>query len=421
MNLLQFATLVRPKNQPTLFALYIFIFYFTAPACIYSYNNDGFFLKLAGLGLISSGVIQVSNIFFTNRTKILSRVPIKSSVFTWLTMIIFCLFIIVTSYTASSIPILKALTGYSASELSDSREQFLKGREGIFSVLVFLNAILTTTFVPYILVLNFLLRKRIKFLIIGLFAVYSILFLSKAFFLRWALPLASFYTTDKLTKGKQIKLSAIIITSLLLIICNIFLAKMGNMNSEEQDYFDDVGYYFSSDFTRELNQSSGGKFLIWRAVSVPIFTAVDSIKVFNDYYQNDHLHGATNGTLSLLLSQTRVRFERIVFAYQYRRGFETGTKSSNAVFFIEAYVNFGITGIVIFSIVVSWLLVNFGHSSNYALSSISPLLVFFLFNGGLLGLLLGNGVVFFLICYFYFSSREKTYGAKTLSFPKIFK
>jgi hypothetical protein len=398
---------LRPKNQPILFVIAIFLFYFTIPLCVYSYNQDEAFLHLAKLAILSTVVMFFSNIFFKKRYKILSRIPTRVNTFTWIVLTIFCIFVLITTYTSSSIPIFAALSGETANTLSESREQFLKARTGILSALVYLSAILTTTFMPYILILNFSLQKKIRKLILSFFVVYSLLFLSKIFFLKWLFPLGAYFSGDKQFKYNRKRILLTLLISFLLISFNVYIAKFGNILNKEQQYFDMVDYYYSASFVQELDQSSGLKFLIWRAVAVPIFTASDSIKVFNDYYGNIFFKGATNGTLALLLKQERCRFERMVFAYQYRSGYMTNTKSSNSAFFIEAYINFGITGNVLFSVVSSWLLVNFGYSSNPAISAITPILSFSLFTGGLLGVLFGNGIFMFLICYFLFSAPIK--------------
>jgi glycosyltransferase involved in cell wall biosynthesis len=93
-----------------------------------------------------------------------------------------------------------------------------------------------------------------------------------------------------------------------------------------------------------------------------------------------------------------------VFVYEWGAS-ETGTGSSNAAYFVEAYVNFGLPGVIVFSLLLGALISYIGRSSDRALRCTLPLVLYSVFVGGLLGMLFGNGLLLCLMLSAYFSRR----------------
>jgi hypothetical protein len=87
-----------------------------------------------------------------------------------------------------------------------------------------------------------------------------------------------------------------------------------------------------------------------------------------------------------------VQFERAVFEFEWSQN-ATGTGSSNSIFFIEAFVNFGILGVVAFSIIAGAWLGFLARSPDPALVALWPLYLFAIYCGGLIGTLFSNGFV----------------------------
>jgi hypothetical protein len=137
-----------------------------------------------------------------------------------------------------------------------------------------------------------------------------------------------------------------------------------------------------------------GSFFLFRVFYVPVSTVVDSLNYWWQAYKGVPFAGATNLILSKLFGLPRVQFEREVFIYEWGAS-ETGTGSSNAAFFVEAYVNFGWSGVLFISGLVGTLISYIGRSQDLALRCILPLVLYGLFLGGAFGLLFGGGL---LIC-----------------------
>ncbi|MFT5697848.1 MAG: hypothetical protein ACI8ZB_000702 [Desulforhopalus sp.] len=402
------SSLLYPKNQWIILAFSIFIFYSVIPYCVSFYSQGEEFEKLALLGFCSSVTLFLVSLIFINLKKNNIRTPVYNSLMIYGVLFLFLLHFLVTVATAPSVPLLDALRGGSRESMAIARESFLKDRSGVLSSLVYLNAILTSTFLPYILILSFNINSKVRWIILNIFFVFSLSFLSKVFFLKWAAPLAAYFLgkEGKTLIGK-VKFMSVIIFSVVLISFNIIISKFGTLENLSISSDVNPSVYFSSSYSKHLQDGSAFDFFLWRLVSVPIFTASDSLVVFNDYYNNQYLYGSTNGTVASVFNIERIRFERILFSYQWRSGIDAGTKSSNAVYFIESYINFGYIGVLIFSVISSWLLVAFGYSSNVAVSCLAPLLTLGLFTGGLLGLLFGNGFLLFFFVYYIFSRKAQ--------------
>lgn len=143
-------------------------------------------------------------------------------------------------------------------------------------------------------------------------------------------------------------------------------------------------------FSNEYRPSGALNFLMWRALAVPVFTSADALECFVVKLDSVHLMGATSSLTAALFGLERVNFERLVFEYQWGQT-ETGTGSANAVFFIDAYINFGWPGVVFFSAIVGVLFRMIAKSSDQALQAVWPLFAFGLYVSGLVGNLFSSG------------------------------
>lgn len=290
----------------------------------------------------------------------------------------FGFFALVTIVSASSIPIMEAMRGASAEEIALSREEFLKARFGWASALPYLNAMLTGSLLPYALALALLHRYRGAALVLVVFFAYSMIFMEKAFFLRIVLPMMALIVVSG---SRSIRLSWIVAAAFALLMANIAMSGFS---------------------------SSGGLlgFLFFRALEVPPITVLDSLDYWLQRYRGDYFSGSTSTFLSTFLGMDRIPFEREVFEYQFG-AFETGTASSNSAFFVEAYVNFGYAGVIALSAGLGALIGHIGRSSDQALRCLTPLILYTVFVGGLLGLLISNGLMITLMASAWVLGRTR--------------
>jgi hypothetical protein len=139
-------------------------------------------------------------------------------------------------------------------------------------------------------------------------------------------------------------------------------------------------------------------YVLWRAAAVPVFTATDSLRVFDDVLGGRFQYGATSLLLSRALGLQRVQFESLVFEHQWGK---SDIGRSNTVYFIEGYVNFGWPGVILFSLFVGQALRWFWKSQDHAFKALWLLFASQMVWSGLLGTLFSNGYALLFLFAFY--------------------
>jgi hypothetical protein len=373
-------------SPATVFSASLLIGYGVVAMIAYAETSNESYLNVFWLALLSAlSVFLASKVRFFDLPGRINRIEVGTNRFL---SAVFFLFFGVAAYTvatAPAVPLLAWLSGVDAEVLVDLREQFLKARVGWESVLPYFNALLTSTFVPYALALMFIKRHPWRWRLFCAFLVYCLIFIEKVYFIKAIIPLAvvMFGSLDA-NRGKLLGISLV---SVALMYGLGVVSGFGSTESIATEEF-----YFSNMF----RPSGTGEYLFWRAFSVPVFTAADSLSYHFYTYRSEPLFGATTGVFSSVFGMERLYFEREVFAYQWGQT-ESGTGSANAAFFIDAYVNFGILGVVLISIAVGRFLKYMQDSGDAALYAIWPLFAFGLYVSGFFGNLFSSGFLFILV------------------------
>ena len=308
----------------------------------------------------------------------------------------FVSFVVVAFMTAEKLPILAALQGGSREEIAVLRENFLKAREGWQSIFVYLSAAFTGAIIPYTLALMFLYKTRLRWFLFAFFLLYSISFLEKGYFLKGGLPFLYLAAQKRINLPFSPKFIVVAIVSLLL---GVTIASRAGKSGEGSRFF-----------TLAYVPPGALEFLAWRAVAVPIVTASDAIRVFEERYGGEPLKGATSSLLATAFGLERIPFERVVFAEEWGQN-ETQTGSANSVFFTEAYVNFGYLGVIGFGLLAGLLLGMFRRSNDEAFRSLWMLFSFGIYTAGLIGLLFSNGFILIFLMTVFVKIRVPTKGA----------
>jgi oligosaccharide repeat unit polymerase len=295
--------------------------------------------------------------------------------------LIFMILICVIFVTASHIPIIESIKGATSNDLSIYREQFLKDRMGWEVVLGYLISIIDSYILPYFVAVSFLKNHKYKFLFAGIFLLYSISFIEKAYFFKLAIPIFFIYLYKSNNKKLLIAKGVALIIALLMLMY-IFSGSTYQGNSG--------GSFFS------ITYKPTGIFnnIIWRSLVIPIITAIDGLRVFITQFNGEFFYGKTSSLIAFIQGSERINFERFLYQTQFG-GSETG--NANQVYLIEAYVNFGYIGIVAFSFVVARLIRSAIKLNDVAVLAILPLFIFNIFNAGLIANLLSNGFLLFFI------------------------
>lgn len=395
-------SLLNANRSALYFALAIAIGY-GATAFLFYFNTgfDPSYTKLGVIALTSAGIIFVSSRGFRSVRQRDFRFVISFEAFVFFIWVPFLITIALILVTAPAIPILTALTGGSADLVALQREEFLKGRQGFAGLFVYVNAFFTGALIPYTIALMFLHRFKWRWALTALFLVYSLSFVEKAFFLKALVPIIYLFSNGMIRSYFGPKA-----TLLLAFVVLLFVTTISGSGS------DMVAGTSANFFQATYSPPSPFMHIIWRSVAVPLFTAADSLTVFHVYFFNTPLLGATSSFIAAIFGLKRIPYELIVFQFQWGQN-EAGTGSSNAVFLIEAFVNYGWAGVIIFSIIIGRLFKMFADSDNEALRAVWPLLALGLYTSGLVGQLLSNGFIVLLILEAFVRVKQPTHHTGT--------
>lgn len=378
-----FASLLSPAAGLAVFSVALLVSYVLIPLWAYASSPEqSRFLQLALLTLVCVGSmwvgfrVSLADAALAGTSRRWSIDPARFNAVVWT---LFAVVVVVTFATAPSIPILSALQGAPAEVLNHERGEFLKGRKGVWSSLLYLNTMLANTLVPYSIVLSFVVRSRWRFWLAALFFFYCISFLQKALFLNLLLPLLVYYALRGKLKDR-VALAGVVVSLFMLVGAMYF-----SMESEKTPGPAPESAYL----TAEYMPANAVDYFVWRAVAVPVFTATDTLYVHTTKLGGRPLMGATSGFVAALSGVKRINLERMVFRHQFHRWNPTG--NSNAVFVVDAFVNFGWAGVVVFGLFVGFVFRWFGLTRDLAFASMWPIFAFILFSASLIGLMLSNG------------------------------
>ena len=378
----------RATSGATLLASAIAITYVLLPLGVYLLGVEHeFFLQLAEVSAMGAACIWLgSRLPFLDRLVVDD--PAKRGVALDAFLVVvwgsFVLFVLLVVGTAERIPFLAAIQGSDPETVALLRERFLKAREGWQSVFVYVNALLAGTLVPYSLALMLLRRHRWRWLALGFFLVYCLSFVEKVFFLKAAIPVL--YLVAQRLVPTRLKPRTVLAAGVLMLAAGTVAAGSGTLRDEATG-----GDFFTTGFAAQGPLA----FVAWRAVAIPVLTAADALRVFQEEHGGRNLGGASSSMLAALLGKERVNVERQVFAAQFGEA-ETGTGSANSVYVTEAFINFGWIGVAVFSLLVGLILRIFAASQDEALRSLWMLFAFGVFVSPLTGVLFSNGFLMIL-------------------------
>lgn len=381
-----FERLFHPDNGYCVFLIAIGTAYCIIPMCVsVLVPETRFFGLLAAIAMFSIFAMWIGN-----RVSILDcrfrpssmRLTVSTAGFVSIVWIVFLFFILITFSTAQTIPLISAFSGADANDLSQQRGDFLKGREGVGIVLLYLSTFMNTI-VPYSIILLYERKAKTRHLAAMIFFFYAISFMAKALFLNVILPMLAFLAIRRGLRGKAV--TYLVFGSIMLLIGMTFLSLRGETAAESNGVFFSALYAPSDPLT----------FFLWRSVGVPIFTAADTLVVHEEQFGGRLLMGATSSLIASMAGLERINLERFVFEHQF--GSWNEIANSNSVFIVDAFVNFGWAGVFIFGFLVGQIFRWFRLSHDTAFKAQWSVFAFLLFSSPLIGMLLSNGWVYMIL------------------------
>ena len=340
--------------------------------------------------LTVTGVIFYYIGFYSRKTMKIKKLDVSPKLIEKTILLIFFFSFSYIIFTAKGIPILMALKGSTGEILAAGREDFLKNRTGLENIFKYLYFIFGSILVPVILVSN--LNSKKPYILLSLYLFSSIAALAKANFLKLFLPLLF----NRLKNLTTLTLTGI--KYILFILVLIFV--MYKIAGQKTIVFNESGDFWSSSFF----SPNILKLISWRIFSIPVITALDWLHVFENTFNGKLLLGQTSNLLSFFIGLPKINFENMVFEYQYG-----SVGNANAFFIMEAYVNFGIIGVICFSFIIGYIIQLLLKKIEIGILAI-PLFAFMVFNTGLIGTLFSNGFILLLTLLTLTNYYEKKFA-----------
>lgn len=397
MNLLKrvLYKLFASSSQPIIFFSIYIAFYCITPLIDYYFlSANPYMLQLAQIASLAALCMIIGYAVIPRYLiiKPLHLFKIKGSYFVGAVISFFVLFVCVLMLTAKNIPLYMAFKVRDPYKLSIARAEFLKARQGYEIIFLYIHTMITTSFLPYVIFLGFVRNYAGRWYIFSIPYLYSFIFLEKAFFLRFILPFMSL-TVSKVKEGYYKKYFFPALLSIpLVVIFNTFVSGFGTASGTEGTHHKAPSIKSSSFYSANYQNANSGilQFITWRVGAVPVFSASDSLKLYKEKYHEHPLYGRTSTLVSHALGMNNIKFEREVFQAQWG-GEETNTASSNAVFVIEQYVNFGWLGVLLSALLVGYIFAVLMRSKDLALAALSVTLALSLLFGGLMSTMVSCG------------------------------
>jgi hypothetical protein len=141
-------------------------------------------------------------------------------------------------------------------------------------------------------------------------------------------------------------------------------------------------------------------YAINRILWIPYVTAYDWLGFFHERLSGEYLSGRTSGLIAFITGRPSFPMESLVFNYQFG-GLALTTAAANANFLVDAFVNFGWIGVMVYAgffAVITLIVVKQGNPAMQACYYYFALQASM---GGLSGVLFSNGMIL-LICMAFF-------------------
>lgn len=326
--------------------------------------------------------------------------------------------VLIALVTAEKVALWEALRGATSFEIAQAREMLFRSRSDGRSLL-YLSSILSSAFMPYVVMLCFIRKSKMAWPLFTVFAISLTLSLEKALILKAMLPMFLLAANGYVPKRM---LYVVPLLAIMNLVGMNYLARGGDNGASGGNIsVSTIDVYYSSgnatvDFNRRINLRQGGEmmtlrqhvlkyyplrgetglgYLVNRMLWIPYITAYDWLKYFDEEMGRNHAMGSTSLLVSKLTGVEQFPMERNIFAYQF--GLAPGqSAAANANFLVDGFVNFGYIGVILLSAVIGFGVAFFKKQQNAAAIACLYFFLFQLSGGGFLGVLLGGGLLFFI-------------------------
>ncbi|MGZ5686047.1 MAG: hypothetical protein ACXWG9_18115 [Usitatibacter sp.] len=310
------------------------------------------------------------------------RIPISDAALTVSIVGAYVIVSLTALISAPHIAMLEAMQGATSADLEFYRELMYKAREGPEMALGYLNSILTLTLMPYVICLLYWTGNRYRHVVLGLFVIFLLPSMEKALILRALIPLVFLFANIRRADRPPMRIAGLFLAALAVI----YMLTSMTVSRDPADLPQEMSPYAVFDLTDPF------QYVLNRIFWIPYVTAYDYLRYFDMQLENQYLMGRSIGALSMLLGFEKLNVEREVFAFQWGQN-EAGTGSANTAYFIDAFINFGWIGVVVYTLAVVLIVRSFMASDNIPAKAVFGYHCIFLATSSLTGTLFSGGML----------------------------
>ena len=299
--------------------------------------------------------------------------------------------------------------------INELRAYATKGKVGIDSQLNFVYFTLSYALLPSYLLVLYYKKSKFRHYFLFLFSFFLMLNMQKARLLYLLIPLLFLVISvidpvvfDKVYRRirKKIVIYLVVFFVFLIVVSNYSGFNSDNFKGElSEDLFER-----STTGARFLFSSFDSlTFVINRVIWISYITMVDWVDFFHTSV-GEYLHGSTiPGLYKVFGHDIRYQVENEVFKYSYRSG-EGSLGTANTHFILDAFVNFGYFGVIIYSLLSGFFLSFIYSYVSYPANYISYNYAYSLSFSSLHANFLGGGIWFIcLIVIFNYFILKRNY------------
>ncbi|WP_151029360.1 O-antigen polymerase [Aliarcobacter cibarius] len=380
----------------SLYLIYTTVYFIITPLFIYFNTNLEIYFKVFIISTVSNLLIILGYLIkFVFIFHFKPKFIINVNSFVNISFLFFIVFIIYTVVSFGNIPLVGILFGQG--DPNSLRGELFKGRDGYEVALLYLSAFFYYIFIPISIVLAFHFKLSVRYLFLIFALLFSISTLQKALILNILLPLFVYFLIKKKISYKTLTIILIVIFLYFLVMIQITGHGDQSTNNEVINY----KIYFSSKYL----PNGALDYFIWRLFSVPIYTAADTIYVFENWINNNHIMGGTSTLISKLFDIQKVELEKLVFEYQF--GGYNKLANANTYFAVDMYANFSWIGVILISFFIGVFIKSMEQTNDIAIYSICYLFIYQIVNGSFFGIMLSSGFIYILVHVLFFKFKLK--------------
>ncbi len=365
------------------------LFFYTLPALLsYFINGDDYSFEMLIISTVS--VVFFMLVLLSNFDRLLlplipSKFYVDLALFSKIIVVTYSILMLYTAITAPAIPLLDALRGSGIDVISNGRETFLRTRNGWESLLNYFFSMYRSILMPFAVCWFFYIKSNWRFASVFIFIMTLLLTLEKSVCVIALIPLFFLFFQVKPKIARRI-----LYVTIVLVAATSFLARGGvstDTGTSDLSYVPVQYNMFKSD--------SQFFYVLNRVLFIPYATSVDWLRYRDVKLSGKELMGRNISIIATLNGEKKINIEREVFAFQWGQN-ESGTGSANTSYFIDAYINWGVLGVLVYNLIIVFVIRVAIRSDIFIIKACTFVpLIFLLFNS--LSAMLFSGGLFILI------------------------